>query len=620
MDLLVCKNGNKKFLVKIIGPDEVNSSFSFWDVRELLRSLPDVEFYRNVRPKVPHYNIQWEGKSFLKLYPGEGHRYWTIHVYDCSYFTRICDPQDIQGPTSHLMRLRLRPQQDTVSYSPNGKMERTPYLSPAFIKLAKYLMHYQKSAVDESLWAFLSCCLTPKALQRSLRATHDLIGMLAELPGTKVLYINRSPEPAPDNVVVIPELGRVQGIVWVAPWAEKALLAGTHQQVDASFKVVRPYVYYIPTAVIQNAGLACGFSIAPTERSTLYERYESQLAMRIFTPVLSDMSKAIGKFCEDRQLRQFYCHRHLLESLGSNSIAANLFRPLLEAFTFEGINALMPQFVSDVVAFRNAGLIRDDGLRRIEKYCGISFRRADDGQLLRDYIVNNVEAINKWAIAARGGASRCSNHAEVTHRHGNAAFETRVRVLVQLVKDNIDTYNDRLDRQIREHQNKLRKKICDGHCCEQNLDCHCEENERNKLMFQCEGFCIHTCMVKNVETNDCLRLRDEDLVCPRRPVKFIIEDEVWEPDGSSRREPSSVRPKQSGKVAGNVVEQLIRSLARLIGRSKEETAAKVVEYAVMANVNLKELWNGNVELISLVKLNICHLFHPEWEISKIDTF
>ena len=127
-------------------------------------------------------------------------------------------------------------------------------------------------------------------------------------------------------------------------------------------------------------------------------------------------------------------------------------------------------------------------------------------------------------------------------------------------------------------------------------------------------------MVKNVETNDCLRLRDEDLVCSKRLVKYIIEDEIWEPDGSSRREPLSVGLKQSGKVVGNVVVQLIRSLARLIGKSKEETAAKVIEYAGMTNINLKELWNGNVELISLIKLNIFHLFHPEWKISKINTF
>ena len=102
---------------------------------------------------------------------------------------------------------------------------------------------------------------------------------------------------------------------------------------------------------------------------------------------------------------------------------------------------------------------------------------------------------------------------------------------------------------------------------------------------------------------------------------YIIEDEIWEPDGSSRREPSSVGLKQSGKVVvDDVVAQLIRSLARLIGKSKDETAAKVIEYAAMTNMNLKELCNGDVELISLVKLNICHLFHPEWEISKINTF
>ena len=35
MDLFVCKNGNRKFLMKTTGPNEVNSLFSFWDVREL---------------------------------------------------------------------------------------------------------------------------------------------------------------------------------------------------------------------------------------------------------------------------------------------------------------------------------------------------------------------------------------------------------------------------------------------------------------------------------------------------------------------------------------------------------------------------------------------------------
>ena len=71
--------------------------------------------------------------------------------------------------------------------------------------------------------------------------------------------------------------------------------------------------------------------------------------------------------------------------------------------------------------------------------------------------------------------------------------------------------------------------------------------------------------------------------------------EIWEPDGSSRREPLSVGLKQSGKVVDDVVAQLIRSLARLNGKSKDETAAKVIEYAAMTNIDLKELCNGNVD-------------------------
>ena len=79
--------------------------------------------------------------------------------------------------------------------------------------------------------------------------------MLQDLPGKKVLYIfHAKPDPM-DKRIEIPGLGRVQGIVWVAPWAESMLKLGTHREVDASFRVMSPYVWYIPTAVIQNTGL-----------------------------------------------------------------------------------------------------------------------------------------------------------------------------------------------------------------------------------------------------------------------------------------------------------------------------------------------------------------------------
>ena len=160
-------------------------------------------------------------------------------------------------------------------------------------------------------------------------ASHDfsIVRMLEDLPGRKVLYISHAKPDPMDECIEIPDLGRVQGIVWVAPWAESMLKLGTHREVDASFKVMSPYVYYIPTAVIQNTGLACGFSIAPSERSTIYSRWENCLRERVYTPVLSDMGEAIAKFCSDFDLYQFYCHKNILEAVGLHTPAAHLFTP-----------------------------------------------------------------------------------------------------------------------------------------------------------------------------------------------------------------------------------------------------------------------------------------------------
>ena len=74
--------------------------------------------------------------------------------------------------------------------------------------------------------------------------------------------------------------------------------------VNPSFRVMSPYVYYIPTAVIRNTGLACEFSIAPSERPIIYSRWENCLRERIYTPVLSDMGEASAKFCFDFELEQ----------------------------------------------------------------------------------------------------------------------------------------------------------------------------------------------------------------------------------------------------------------------------------------------------------------------------
>ena len=131
------------------------------------------------------------------------------------------------------------------------------------------------------------------------------------------------------------------------------------------------------------------------------------------------MGKAITKFCSDFELEQFYCHRHILEAIGPHTPATHLFTPLLEAITIDDLDLMMPQFISDVASFRNANLISQGTMEKLEKYCGVKFH-ISESRVLPALDLIDPTARAKWAVGTRGCVSRCSNQAEVTHHHANA--------------------------------------------------------------------------------------------------------------------------------------------------------------------------------------------------------
>ena len=104
----------------------------------------------------------------------------------------------------------------------------------------------------------------------------------------------------------------------------------------------------------------------------------------------------------------------------------------------------------------------------------------------------------KWTIGARGGVSRCSNHAEINHHHGNARVHADSNfALIQLVMGNMKTFNMRLGRQPRQYQRKLEVKPRQStREVVQDVYYKGKVHERSKLMFQCEGFCTHTWQVR----------------------------------------------------------------------------------------------------------------------------
>ena len=136
--------------------------------------------------------------------------------------------------------------------------------------------------------------------------------------------------------------------------------------------------------------------------------------------------------------------------------------------------------------------------------------------------------------AKMGKIYRLSNHAEVNHHHGNARvhancnFATRLRVLIQLVMGNMEGFNVRLGRQLREHQRKLEIELRQStREIDQDASCKCKAHERNELMFECEGFCLHTCQIRTLQRKSEHMIPEWLMHGPPTRVELSVEEEIW---------------------------------------------------------------------------------------------
>lgn len=82
-----------------------------------------------------------------------------------------------------------------------------------------------------------------------------------------------------------------------------------------------PYVYCITQGIIFNESIPLGITVTTTESSEsfglFFEHCDSQKKLEWQTKaVLSDMGLALISFCQNHNLIQFFCHRHMIEHFG----------------------------------------------------------------------------------------------------------------------------------------------------------------------------------------------------------------------------------------------------------------------------------------------------------------
>ena len=558
-------------------------------------------------------------KAVVSLLPlSDKFQSWSIGIKELNFFDQpeFEDwPLRVVNQKEVLRTLRLRtpvPPIEFVDGMPTRIMTPNIYVQ----SICDYLIHYRFEPLADQVKLVATENAQPRTRMRNLMRLSDgenFLHFVDNLPGKKVCFLT---EPTRD-IGYVTELGRLQTFVWVAPWAMRAFKKGTHRELDASFKGAYPYVYYTPQAIIANTGVACGLVLAPSERFGLYESYDACLSEEIFKPVLADLGRAIEKFCNNRGIERFACHRHLLEVIGSSTVAARLFSDLLEACTESELSSRMPQFTSDVAMFANNGLIAQDTLEKLEKYMGVTFTTDESGFYTGDINTTDVRARAFWALFARPGIARCSNHIEAFHRHvnakvqGNFTFLHRLRILTEMVMKNRENANARITKKIEKRYKKLRDAAVERENAGEKIDhrvvCLCGQNQRNGGLFQVPGFCIHTAGVFKVTPNsDCFLCETDD--CLERSMETCDAERIWP---FKKPKDQGVIPKKSKcpyQWQPTAYRRLVQSVRHLLEVDIYEASEICFEYVSRNGCDYNQFCQWSTAEISKVKLSILEAF------------
>ena len=302
----------------------------------------------------------------------------------------------------------------------------------------------------------------------------------------------------------------IQSLSWIAPWCIDILKFAintkcSYFQIDASFLALDPYVYCTPIIIIQNASLPLGLVLGPSEHQNLFLDFFNFLELffanyNIF-PVLSDQGSAIITFCKIKNIKQFFCYRHILEKFGSQSILAIYARMLLFTTKIEIYEKKLDQVLSDVNLLIQNHVISE---KQIHKFIDHFNLKYENGILLRNEIIDFESSLWNRAML---GISTCSNHIERFHRTLNERTSKNQNILrrlsnvVNVIKEHYSTFPQRSRIQAKKTLIKLKKTAIKKRFNSDKCDCGWDFVYSNR--FGIEGFpCEHTALSSNPNISD----------------------------------------------------------------------------------------------------------------------
>ena len=210
----------------------------------------------------------------------------------------------------------------------------------------------------------------------------------------------------------------ISKIIWISPYFISILSSNKIRCLvyDSNFYSCSPYALCIPCAIIENSSVPLGFSFGPSENVDLYTDIYlkmSEICDLSKIPILIDMGKPLVKFAKIHNQNYFFCHRHILENIGSNSFIL----PIIKLLITLDSELIISEIYNSCSIYLNTIIEDGENLNMKNEYLlkiGLEFK-------MKRIKISDKHKYSRFSLLYRKpmGIPTTSNHLESIHGHLN---------------------------------------------------------------------------------------------------------------------------------------------------------------------------------------------------------
>lgn len=522
----------KKFhqSIQLIESDSQSHRFDYHKLTNFLVRMPNINSLtcsksdvRSTNQEIINFNIQCDdcNKKLFKISFKNSENYSTIIVISvCNHLKINFDSNSLIATFCFL----------SIPFNiENAKSLNFPKKHPIRI-IGKYL--YNLKNCDVVLQKFLFPLIySQKTMELHNQISENSISFESIIENTNGYFLIGLYDSIKSSDLLQYNNKSVQYCVWISPWSIEFLKMKGYIQIDASFYALRPYVYFVPLLIIDNAAIPLGIVIGPSENQKLFDLFydylysiDPTIDMSKF-PILSDEGKAIQSFSNNHNLIHFYCYRHLIEKVGSNSILGEITRKLLYQTSIESFNQSLIGFSRDINTYISHSLIT---IKQVNTFSKI-FSLYRFGKYVLPQTWKYQHGI--WN-RMNYGVSTCSNHIERLHRTMNESTSNirSVKNRFNIVIKKLFDYYNNFEINSRKQAEHLLKKFYDyanKHDFDVNISCpyNCGWNTIYSYRFGIKDFpCVHTILSYS---NNCFRISSPNILINTNQIAFEQYIDSW---------------------------------------------------------------------------------------------